>query len=94
LHRLGLLVSKRFSMTRGANVEFRWEIFNLFNTANFDLPPTTLPNAFGTGTNQLQPDQPFTDATAGSFGKLRSTVGTTVGLGTNRQMQFALRVTF
>ncbi|MGE5813271.1 MAG: carboxypeptidase regulatory-like domain-containing protein [Acidobacteriota bacterium] len=89
-----LLVSKRFATGRGSNVEFRWEIFNLFNTNNFDVPPTTLPNALGTGTNQLQPDQPFTAASAGSFGKLRSTVGTTVGLGTNRQMQFALRVIF
>lgn len=89
-----LLLSKRFGTGRGSNVEFRWEVFNLFNTANFDLPPTTLPNALGTGTNQLQPDQPFTSAAAGSFGKLRSTVGTTVGLGTNRQTQFALRVMF
>ncbi len=89
-----LVLSKHFQMPRGSNVEFRWEIFNLFNTNNFDVPPTTLPNALGTGANQLQPDQPFTDTAAGTFGKLRSTVGTTVGLGTNRQMQFALRVLF
>ena len=90
-----LLVSKRFGLTSGANVEFRAEVFNLFNRNNYDLPPATLPNALGTGTNQLQPDQPFTPAAAGSsFGKLRSTVGTTVGMGTNRQTQFAIRVNF
>ncbi len=91
---IDLLLSKRVQMVRGSNLEFRWEIFNLFNTTNYDLPPTTLPNALGTGNNQLQPGQPYTEAIAGTFGKLRSTVGTTVGLGTNRQMQFALRVNF
>ena len=54
----------------------------------------TLPNALGNGTNQIQPDQPFTSAAAGTFGRLTSTVGRTVGLGTNRQMQFALRFNF
>jgi hypothetical protein len=91
-----LVVAKRFAFTQsGANIEFRGEVFNLFNRDNYDLPPATLPNALGTGTNQLQPNQPFTAAAAGSsFGKFRSTVGTTVGMGTNRQAQFALRVNF
>ena len=44
--------------------------------------------------NQVQPGQPFTQAAAGTFGKLTSTVGRTVGLGTNRQAQFALRFNF
>lgn len=91
-----LVVAKRFGLgPSGANVELRGEVFNALNRTNYDLPPATLPNAIGTGTNQLQPDQPFTAAAAGStFGKLRSTVGTTVGMGTNRQAQFALRVNF
>ena len=57
-------------------------------------PVATLPNALGNGTNQIQPDQPFTSGAAGTFGRLTSTVGRTVGLGTNRQMQFALRFNF
>ena len=77
-----------------ANVEFRWEVFNLFNTDNFSNPVATLPSSLGTGTNQIQPEQPFTPAAAGTFGSLTSTVGRTVGLGTNRQMQFALRLNF
>ena len=90
-----LVVAKRFGLSGGANVEFRGEVFNLFNRNNYDAPPATLPNALGTGTNQLQPEQPFTPAAAGSsFGKLRSTVGTTVGMGTNRQAQFSVRVNF
>ena len=44
--------------------------------------------------NQIQPEQPFTSGAAGTFGSLTSTVGRTVGLGTNRQMQFALRLNF
>jgi hypothetical protein len=72
----------------------RWEVFNLFNRDNFSNPVATLPSALGTGTNQIQPGQPFTSAAAGTFGSLTSTVGRTVGLGTNRQMQFALRLNF
>jgi hypothetical protein len=89
-----MVMNKRFRLTETANVEFKAEFFNIFNHANFANPPATLPNALGTGTNQIQPGQPFTAAAAGSFGVLNSTVGRTVGLGTNRQTQFALRVTF
>lgn len=91
---MDMLLSKRFSFMDRSNVEFRVEIFNLFNTNNFANPVGTLPNALGTGTNQIQPNQPFTSAAAGTFGKLTSTVGRTVGLGTNRQVQFALRFNF
>jgi hypothetical protein len=46
-------------------------------------------------TNSLQPGQAFTQSLAGAtFGQLRSTVERTVGLGTNRQIQFALRFNF
>jgi hypothetical protein len=42
----------------------------------------------------LQPGQAYTQSAAGStFGLLRQTVERTVGLGTNRQIQFALRLT-
>jgi len=47
-----------------------------------------------TGTNQLQPGQPYTAAAAGAFGINNSTVARTVGLGANRQIQFALRLNF
>jgi hypothetical protein len=43
----------------------------------------------------LQPGQAFNQSLAGStFGLLRSTVERTVGLGTNRQVQFAFRLNF
>jgi hypothetical protein len=89
-----MVMNKRFRLTESANVEFKAEFFNIFNHTNFANPPAVLPNALGTGTNQIQPGQAFTRAAAGSFGILNSTVGRTVGLGTNRQIQFALRVNF
>jgi hypothetical protein len=88
------ILSKSFRITEGTSIEFRTEIFNLFNSTNFANPPATLPNVLGTGTNQLQPGQPFTSAAAGAFGIVNSTVARTVGLGANRQIQFALRFTF
>jgi hypothetical protein len=86
--------AKRFPLAGASRIELRAEIFNLFNRNNFANPVATLPNALGTSTNQVQPGQPYTAAAAGTFGRLTSTVGRTVGLGTNRQAQFALRVTF
>jgi Carboxypeptidase regulatory-like domain len=90
-----MTIAKYFPVSESANLEFRTEIFNLPNRTNFALPNSVLPNALGTtaGT-QVQPNQPFTTAAAGAFGKFNSTVSRTVGLGTNRQIQFALRLNF
>jgi hypothetical protein len=86
-----LVFNKRFPLRERANVEFRTEIFNVFNHPNFTNPSSTLNSAVGT----LQPGQPYTQAAAGAtFGLLRQTVERTVGLGTNRQIQFALRLNF
>ncbi len=78
------------------NVEFKAEIYNLLNHANFANPSGLLPASLGTASNQLQPSQPFSASTAGvgSWGTLQSTVGRTIGLGTNRQVQFSLRFNF
>jgi hypothetical protein len=86
-----MVFGKKFNINETMNVEFRTEVFNIFNITNFANPSATLNSAVGT----LQPGQPFTQAAAGStFGLLRSTVERTVGLGTNRQIQFALRLNF
>ena len=103
-----LILAKRFKLTETMNFEFRTEVFNIFNHTNFANPSTTLNNAlpslsFNTNTgvysattsNVVQPGQAFTHGAAGStFGVLRSTVNRTVGLGTPRQIQFALRFSF
>jgi hypothetical protein len=90
-----LVLVKKIPTGGRAALDFRVEVFNLFNTINYANPSGRLNNALGTGTNQIQPGQPFTQAAAGStFGRLTSTVGTTVGLGTNRQVQLAGRLSF
>ncbi len=89
-----VILAKKFAITDSINVEFRSEFFNIFNLTNFANPPASLANVLGTGTNQLQPDQPYTAAAAGAFGILNRTVERTVGLGTNRQIQFAVRLNF
>jgi hypothetical protein len=90
--------SKRFALGGNTNVEFRTEVFNLFDTVNFANPSGTLNTAIPATpgqANTLQPGQAYTAAAAGpTFGRVTSTVGRTVGLGTPRQVQFALRFSF
>jgi hypothetical protein len=93
-HQCDIIVNKKFRVTETSHIDFRAEFFNILNLTNFLNPPATLPNVLGTGTNQLQPGQPYTAAAAGTFGVLSQTVERTVGQGTNRQIQFALRFSF
>ena len=97
-----LVLNKRFALSESTNIEFRTEIFNIFNFANFAVPSTTLNNALPTITSAgvvsaggLQPGTGYSQSQAGgTFGLLRQTVERTVGLGTSRQIQFALRLNF
>ena len=89
-----LVVAKKFGITDGRAFEFRWEVYTS-STAPTSPTRRRKSSTIGTGANQAQPGQPLTQAQAGStFGVLSSTLNRTVGLGTNRQMQFAVRVTF
>jgi len=93
-----LYFAKHLATGGRTDVELRAEIFNLFDTVNFSNPVGTLPQAIPTGAlneaNRVQPGQPYTAAAAGTFGRLTSTIGRTVGLGTPRQVQFAVRLSF
>jgi len=93
-----MFFAKHFATGGRTDIEFRAEIFNLFDTVNFANPvgtlPQAIPNAVLTEANRVQPGQPYTAAAAGTFGRLTSTVGRTVGLGTPRQIQFAFRFSF
>ncbi|MCC6393974.1 MAG: TonB-dependent receptor [Bryobacterales bacterium] len=109
LSQFDLTASKRVFVTEGKNIEFRAEIYNLFNHANFANPgnirlrePLPAGGTFPGGVvpaanfrNSLQPGQAFSSATAGGlWGTLNSTVANQIGLGTNRQVQLSLRFTF
>lgn len=93
-HQFDLTFQKRFAFTERINAVFRTEIYNIFNRANFANPPATLPSNLTTGTNSQQPGTPYSETNVGTFGVINGTVGRTVGLGTNRQIQFALRLNF
>jgi hypothetical protein len=92
------VVAKRIGPSRGPSGELRLEIFNIFNHTNLSgigaVLPNALPSSSLTESGKVQPGQPYTSAAAGSFGRATSTVGTTVGIGTNRQIQLAFRFNF
>jgi hypothetical protein len=88
------ILNKKFPIAERSNVEFRTEIFNVFNLTNFAAPPGTLTPALGTAAGQFQPGQPLSFTGSSAFGTMTSTVERSVGLGTNRQIQFALRLNF
>jgi len=109
-HQFDLAFQKDFGLGESRNIEFRAEFFNIFNQTNFANPGSTLaaPAAVPTTSNStnnpynnpaaavaIQPGQAFTQSIAGTaFGVLSSTVEKSVGLGTNRQIQFALKFNF
>jgi hypothetical protein len=101
-----LVLNKRIRFSESTNLEFRTEVFNIFNHTNFDIPGSRLNLALPTvaqaggiytvsTSNVVQPGQAYTQSAAGgTFGLLRQTVVRDVGLGTSRQLQFALRLNF
>jgi Carboxypeptidase regulatory-like domain/TonB dependent receptor len=95
LSQIDFTLHKNFAIDEKRNFEFRGEIYNLFNRANFANPPAVLATGLGTAPNQIQPGQPFTAAAAGAaFGVFNSTVSRDVGLGAQRQIQLSLRFNF
>jgi hypothetical protein len=81
-----LMFSKDFRVRGDQGLQFRVEMFNIFNRLNYENPAANLPN----GT----PGVPFTDAQAGTFGYMLGPLNRTVGLGTARQTQLSVRYTF
>jgi hypothetical protein len=85
---LDMSEAKNFAITEKVTMQFRAEIFNLFNHPNFSGPDGGICTAVGLGT--CTPN--------GNFGRVGQTIadadGTQIGGGTARQVQFALRFTF
>jgi hypothetical protein len=79
---------KNFSITERVTMQFRADIFNLFNHPNFTGPDGGICTAIGLGT--CTPN--------GNFGRVGGTIadadGTQIGGGTARQAQFSLRFSF
>jgi hypothetical protein len=81
-----LMASKEFRFGATQGVQVRFEMFNITNRLNYESPAAALP----AGTI----GQPFTDAVAGTFGYMLGPLNRTVGLGTARQTQVAVRYLF
>jgi hypothetical protein len=99
ISQLDLTLSKKFPIREMMNIEFRAECYNILNSPVYQVPnyntvsgsQARLADASGV----VQPGQPYTLATAGgNYGALTQTVSNTVGSGTNRQLQLALRLNF
>jgi hypothetical protein len=99
INQLDFTLSKTFTLTERTRLEFRAECFNILNSPVYQVPgyatvsgsQVRLADATGT----IQPGQAYTTpAAGGGFGSLTSTVSNTVGSGTNRQFQLALRLMF
>jgi hypothetical protein len=99
-NQLDLTLSKKFPVREAMNVEFRAECFNILNSPVYQVPGYATVSGsqirLSDGTGAIQPGQPYTTSAAGGngFGALTSTVSNTVGSGTNRQFQLALRLNF
>jgi hypothetical protein len=93
LRQFDVTLSKRFRVNETTNFEFRSEFYNVLNVTNFANPPASLNPTLSAS---LQPGQALSNATSGSgaFGILNRTVSNQIGLGTNRQIQLALRLNF
>jgi hypothetical protein len=80
------MFSKDFRFMDSQGLQVRVEIFNLANRLNYENPAGSLPNGAA--------GVPFTDAQAGTFGYMLGPLNRTVGLGTARQTQIAIRYLF
>ena len=86
----GLVLRKRtssaikdFPITERVRAQFRAEYFNILNHPNLATPSSGL---YGNTT--------WSPTSAASFGQISNTVGSSIGFGTSRQLQFAFKVLF
>lgn len=76
------------------NLNFHTDITNVFNFTNFKLTSAKLEGVLGVDAGHLQPGQGFTTETAKNFGILNRTVKSKQDLGSSRQVQFGLAISF
>ena len=89
--RTDLSMFKVLRLSETARLQLRWEVFNVFNTSNYNLPTFLLPsNISAVTTNGVTtPAISLNDLTT------QTNVGRSTALSTQkREMQFAIRLTF
>ncbi len=100
LAQLDMTLQKEFALTERFRFKFTADAFNILNHANFANPGNirlaqVIPSA---ATGGAQPGTPFAltgaNGAGTNFGTYSSTVGNQVGLGAQRQIQLAGRITF
>jgi hypothetical protein len=96
---LDFTLSKKFPVRETMNLEFRAECYNILNSPVYQVPSYNTVSGsqvrLADATGVIQPGLAYTAAAAGgNFGALTQTVSNTVGSGTNRQFQLALRFNF
>lgn len=84
---LDLSISKSFLKKENVEALLRMDAFNILNKANFQNPTSPLPNVLGIDSSlgQLQPGQPYTTQSSGSFGVVTQA-------GAARQIRFSLSI--
>jgi len=87
---LDFQATRSFRISERSGLEFRADCYNLMNHANFAQPSAMLVNV----SPFVQPGEPFGAAQSANFGVISSTIGRNLGLGTARQIQLGLRLTF
>lgn len=97
LFQADMTIQRKINLNKFAMI-IRAELYNIFNNVNFANPPAQLPNAIPSSINQsntLQPGNAFNSSTKGAaFGNINSTLDKTIGLGTSRQLQLSVRLSF
>lgn len=85
---------KDFPITEAAKFQFRADIFNILNHPNFANPDGGVCTAVSPAT----PTTPASCTPNPNFGKVGQTIadnmGSQIGIGTNRQAQFSVRIVF
>jgi hypothetical protein len=83
-------ITRAFALGERSALQFRADFYNLLNHANFAQPTSTLVNV----APFVQPGEAFGSSQSANFGVISSTIGRNLGLGTSRQIQLGLRLSF
>jgi hypothetical protein len=87
-------VMKETKITERINLQFRAELFNLFNHPNFNVPVTSAFSAGSYNSSATDPSQVYTYPKGATAGQITSLVGSGGLSNVARQTQFSLKLLF